>query len=174
RNSGVVASRAASTFADRSSSPWRSTADCRRQATPPCFNEDRAERTHNALDHGKRSILRQFVSEGVGVRRVELRELSGADQRHDVDVDVLGVGIARRALQAFGVASFQPQLRCLFDRDRGAVCDMNAELQVTSHLYQIGVGILALVELFGAAIAAGIEVVCQPANSPEGRVRLRT
>lgn len=84
RNSGLVESRAASTFADRSSSPWRSTADCRRQATPPCFNEDRAERTHNALDHGKRSILRQFVSEGVGVRRVELRELSGADQRHDV------------------------------------------------------------------------------------------
>ncbi|ESX58381.1 hypothetical protein ACYG9R_28640 [Mesorhizobium sp. RSR565B] len=51
---------------------------------------------------------------------------------------------------------------------------MNAELQVTSHLYQIGVGILALVELLGAAIAAGIEVVCQPPNSPEGRVRLRT
>ncbi|MER9726062.1 MULTISPECIES: hypothetical protein [unclassified Mesorhizobium] len=50
---------------------------------------------------------------------------------------------------------------------------MNAELQVTSHLYQIGVGILALVELLGA-IAAGIEVVCQPPNSPEGRVRLRT
>jgi len=63
----------------------------------------------------------QSILEFADEWRRDLRKLDLADEWPDVKFDVLPVAVDRAALQAAPRARFNPQIRCLGNRDAGAV-----------------------------------------------------
>ena len=67
--------------------------------------QDGTERAAHLAHHGRRAVLAQRVLERAHHRDGQLRELHRADQRDDVQVDVLPVGGERGALEPGGLAA---------------------------------------------------------------------
>jgi hypothetical protein len=124
--------------------------------------KDRGQRHEDFAHHCRRSVLAQPVLEGAHHRHGELREPGQADERCDVQVEMLPVPFQRRALDASGLAAFDPQPASLGDGDAPAVGGVDAGTDVDGGLGVVGVGVLLAGEGLDVPVAELVGIIHDP------------
>jgi hypothetical protein len=118
--------------------------------------------TRTLLHHGGRAIDAQPVLELAHERDAQRRELGRADERCDVQVEVLAIARERGALDAGRLAAREPPPSGLGDRDRPAVGGVDAGADINCDLAVMGVGIALLRESLEVPVAELVGVIDDP------------
>jgi hypothetical protein len=89
----------------------------------------------------------------------QLRELHGAQQRHDVEVEVLAVAVECCSLQSRLVAAHKPQLAGFGDGDAFAVGQVRSLTHIHGHRGVVSVRFLPAIESLDVSVPALIAVI---------------
>src|SRR5262249_41069111 len=117
------------------------------------IGKDGAERATQFAHHGWRAGLAQRVLEPAHHGNGQLRELDRADERDDVQRDVLSVSLDRGRFEIGGFAAFKPEPSAFRDHDALTVGDVNSGADIDANRRLESFGVLLTIKRLDAALA---------------------